>query len=628
VLSQIHWKRILNQSLATFLVCVLFLTGCGGSQERSSKPPAQIAATRPTKLPSSLAEMAPPETLQALNQVLDRYQPQVKILSPQPGAVIESNQVSIQLQVKDLPIFKDADLGIGPHLDVVLDNSPSQMVYDLDQPLVFKDLAPGTHTLRVFASRPWHESFKNEGSFAQVTFHLFTPTTANNPSSSLPLLTYNAPAGTIGAEPVLLDFYLSNAPLRLATGSQLVEGTHDWRIRCTVNGQSFTLDRWQPLYLTGFQPGKNWVRLELINAQGQLIDNAFNDVIQVVDYQPNGQDTVSKLLRGDIKLAKAKSMILPGFKAIEEPEATPEVPVPVVEAIPTVPEPVETPAIAPLPIETPEAVITPEPIATPGLLPESSLTPQAEEQPKPVIAPQKKGWGGFFSRSSTPNVPAVFEPTPTAEPTAEPIEKPQTSVEITPETPATPEAVPAPESESTPAKKGWGSFFSRSSAPNLPTIAEPTPTTEPTAEPALAEEQKASVEVTPDPVTPPEAVLTPAKKSWGSFFSRSGVKVAPGSDAESRPTTESNNNSDEESSVSGGATPGLTAPEMPSVPPSEPSPELTSSGSSLNSLIGGSSSSSEPTNATQPQPFGRVVRRRSPAMPVPTEKPEASLSDH
>jgi hypothetical protein len=146
--------------------------------------------------------------------------------------------------------------GLGPHLHVILDNQPYQAVYDLDKPLVFEDLPPGTHTLRVFRLPPWHESFKNEGAYAQTTFHIFTKTTDNNPDPALPLLTYSRPTGSYGAEPIMLDFYLTNAPLHLVAQESADDDIADWRIRVTANGQSFVLDRWQPVYLKGFKRGK------------------------------------------------------------------------------------------------------------------------------------------------------------------------------------------------------------------------------------------------------------------------------------------------------------------------------------------------------------------------------------
>lgn len=248
------------------------LQGCG---DRLQVSDTSVSGSRPTLRVGKISEVSPPGVIQLLRQDLDRYQPQVKILTPKPDQVITDNTLAVNFQVRDLPIFQNLKLGLGPHLEVVLDHQPYTMVYDISQPLVLEDLEPGTHTLRVFASRPWHESFKNEGAYAQVTFHVFTKTNDNYPSVELPLLTYSRPTGSYGAEPILLDFYLTNAPLHLIAQEQAEDDVADWRIRCTINGQSFLLDRWQPLYLKGFQPGNNWVQLEYLDQQGRLLQNGF-----------------------------------------------------------------------------------------------------------------------------------------------------------------------------------------------------------------------------------------------------------------------------------------------------------------------------------------------------------------
>jgi len=65
----------------------------------------------------------------------------------------------VQLQVQDLPIFKNQELDMGPHLHVILDNQPYIAVYDLDQPGVSRltpwyphlaglRLAPGMRALK------------------------------------------------------------------------------------------------------------------------------------------------------------------------------------------------------------------------------------------------------------------------------------------------------------------------------------------------------------------------------------------------------------------------------------------------------------------------------------------------
>lgn len=109
---------------------------------------------------AEIVEVSPPVIIQQLQSSLATYQPQVTILSPAADQLLKDDRVVVRFQVKDLPIFKDPKWGLGPHLEVLLDNQPAQALYDLNQPLNLEELAPGTHTLRAFAARPWGESFK------------------------------------------------------------------------------------------------------------------------------------------------------------------------------------------------------------------------------------------------------------------------------------------------------------------------------------------------------------------------------------------------------------------------------------------------------------------------------------
>jgi len=284
-------------------------------QVRSASSEQLTTRVQGSSSTADIIEVSPPEVIQQLRPALEKYQPQVSIISPQMDAVLEDNTISVQLRVEDLPLFKDSGLGMGPHLHVILDNQPYQAVYDLSQPLTFPDLSAGTHTVRVFASRPWHESFKNEGAYAQTTFHIFTKTQDNSPSSTLPLLTYSRPTGSYGAEPVMLDFYLTNAPLHLVAQESSRDNISDWKIRCTVDGTSFTIDRWQPIYLKGLKPGKNWVKLEFLDEQGNPVQNAFNNTARLITYEPGGQDTLSKLVRGELKAVDARFIVAPDYVA-------------------------------------------------------------------------------------------------------------------------------------------------------------------------------------------------------------------------------------------------------------------------------------------------------------------------
>jgi hypothetical protein len=469
------WSKTLLSSIAIALLWSLW--GCSDRIETSLPPEKPLSGSSVVKL----AEVAPPPVLQELRSQLDPYQPQVAILEPKAEEVLSDTTVSVKLQVKDLPIFKNDELEMGPHLHLILDNQPYQAVYNADEPILFENLEPGTHTLRVFAARPWHESFKNNGAYAQTTFHIIAPTNSNALEVTKPLLTYSRPKGSYGAEPILLDFYLTNAPLHLVAAENPDDDIEDWRIRVTINGQSFLVDTWQPLYLTGFQPGKNWVKLELLDEEGNPTENGFNTTVRLIDYEPNGQDTLSKLVRGELSVADAQGMIDPNYIPPAPPEEVPTVeeepPQPDIFSEPAVEEtqPIEPELVQPPPAEEspePSEIEPSPPTETPAVEEESAI----KEPPAPGI-------------EETPAVEEVPLPTP-IEPSVEVVPLPEVEPSPPAETPAAKEEakieeIPVPGVEEMPAVE---------EVP-LPTPIEP------------------PVEVVPFPeVEPPPEVETPVAK--------------------------------------------------------------------------------------------------------------------
>ncbi|MGF1519850.1 MAG: hypothetical protein ACFCVB_18890 [Nodosilinea sp.] len=400
------------------LAAIALLTFTTVSCAKPTQPTELISepTPQPNRLTGQIAEVSPPTVLETLKQIIDAYTPQVRLLSPRPGEVLNDTSVTVRLQVRGLPLFKNDDWQLGPHLHLFLDNEPYRAVYDLSEPITFENLAPGTHTLRVFASRPWHESFKNQGAFDQRTFHVVAPTPQNELDANAPLLTYSRPQSTYGAEPIMLDFYLTNAPLHMSAQAEANDDLHDWRIRCTVNDQSFVFDQWQPIWLKGFKPGRNWVQLELIDEAGNPIDNRFNNTVRIIDYQPGGTDSLSRLVRGELDIQDIAGIIDPTYvppappEPEAEPEAEPETPQPE-NAVPEAPEPqpaetegteaqpeppsaepsAETspaeppPPGSPTPAESDDAV---QP--NPFLRPESSPAP-LDPQDHPEIAPEDRG---------------------------------------------------------------------------------------------------------------------------------------------------------------------------------------------------------------------------------------------
>ena len=321
----IRKRYALFKSLILSLL-ILSLTACGGKAVSQDVPInlAEKAIEQKTpQLPKNISEIAPPKVIQELSQTLEVYQPQVKILNPLPDELLQEDKLEVRLEVKDLPIFKNPQYGLGSHLKVILDNQPGLEIYDLTQALELSDLSPGTHTLRVFASSPWNESFKNEGAYAQTTFHIFTKSDDNHPDTSLPILTYNLPEGSYGAQPILLDFYLTNAPLHILAKDNPDNPIADWRIRCTINGESFILDRWQSIYLKGFKPGQNWVKLEFLDNQGNPVKNVFNSTVRIINYEPDGIDTLAKIFRGELSAEDLRVIVDPDYAAEKPTEVTP-----------------------------------------------------------------------------------------------------------------------------------------------------------------------------------------------------------------------------------------------------------------------------------------------------------------
>lgn len=540
----INWWRKFIKAIVLFLVTgliVVSLIGCSDrsvGETRSSNDTQISSAQRSTKI----AEVSPPEVIQQLRQSLEMHRPQVTILSPQPDEVLQDPTVNVRLQVQDLPVFKNEELNLGPHLNVILDNQPYIRVYNLKDLLILSDLAPGTHTLRVFATYPWDESFKNEGAYAQTTFHIFAKDNNNSPALDQPLLTYNTPQEVFSAEPVLLDFYLTNAPLHVVAQAKQQANIADWRIRCTINGESFILDRWQPLYLQGFRPGRNWVQLEFIDEQGNSLPNVFNNTIRVATYEPTAKDILGKLVKGQISVAEARGIVEPNYINTS----------PIIEPTP-VPSPNVLPEVIPSPeVETklPEQL----PLGETEIDPEQEIEKEKETELEPTeqtVQPEsnleRQKPGGFFNRfrrrevqptpSVTPIVPKAVpertEITETEETVPEKLEIPapkQTIPEIEPLEPqssseaeslttspqeATPEAPllePLPEGIQ-PSEKQPGGFFNRFRRRSLiQRSPEPSPTPEiidsPSSQPEAPEISPQSESVVP-PISTEEELQKP-----------------------------------------------------------------------------------------------------------------------
>ncbi len=164
----------------------------------------------------------------------------------------------------------------------------------------------------------------------------------------------------------------------------------DWRIRVTVNGDDFVLDQWEPLYLKGFKPGKNWVKLEYIDENGNPLNNVFSNTARLINWEPQGQDGLSRIVRGEVSLEEARAIADPTYTYTPPPEpiAAPDpepvaVPSPEPKSVPVVPPALDrVPGIMPAPVMAPE----PAPKAMPGKI-FQDVAPAPSPSPSPVESP-------------------------------------------------------------------------------------------------------------------------------------------------------------------------------------------------------------------------------------------------
>src|SRR6266481_3742970 len=303
--------RIPRSSLLSFSLCFAALLITAGCQQANEN--ANTTATTNATPPGAQTLTVIPRPQKIMDAMKargtqDDAKPMLKIALPAKNATINGSTVEVKLELSgDLKGYmphKDPATGKGNHIHVILDNQPYEAYYELGQPFELRNVIAGKHTLRVFPSRPWHESYKNDGAFQMVSFTVkgggdaAKPTTtntgqtmANNNSSAAPkptregkdmasssagaldpakpLLTYSRPKGEYKAEdanPIMIDFWLTGAKLKGDGG--------EYRVRYIVDDDDAKyIDKWEPIWLSGWINGKHSVRLELIDKDGKPLEN-------------------------------------------------------------------------------------------------------------------------------------------------------------------------------------------------------------------------------------------------------------------------------------------------------------------------------------------------------------------
>ena len=303
--------------LLLLIIVAAFAAACGPAVSELKNTSNSNSGAEATPAPQTLSVVERPQKIKdmmAARGEQDAAKPTLKIVEPKADSTVASSTVKVKLDISgDLKGYKphmDMETKMGNHIHVILDNQPYEAYYNLDQEFELRNVSDGEHTLRVFASRPWHESYKNEGSFQMVKFSVKNgnadvnkPVTTNSGNTmsnanadaaptpegkdmkestagavdaKKPLLTYSRPKGEYkgaDADAIMIDFWLSNADLRQRPSDNGIV-PDAYRVRYSIDGgEPKYIDIWQPIWLSGWTAGKHTIKLELVDKEGNVVDN-------------------------------------------------------------------------------------------------------------------------------------------------------------------------------------------------------------------------------------------------------------------------------------------------------------------------------------------------------------------
>ena len=265
---------------AVLLAAVLFL---GAGLPVHARPgffnrdAGSAAKPLPSSAPSGkLQEVAPPGAVQQLRQNLQQHRPSLRLIDPSNDSIVTTDALELSFEIEDWPLSRDPELGLGPHVVLQIDNrAPLRLSESNGNRLKVRidDLEAGSHRFSAWAAYPWGEAVQAPGASVQGRLHLWQKLQGTQPERDAPWLVPVSPAGEQGLQPLLVDWLIWNAPLQ-----NLREGDGRWRLRISIDGDSFLVDHQEALWLKGSNSsGSHDIQMELLNGLGEPITPIFNN---------------------------------------------------------------------------------------------------------------------------------------------------------------------------------------------------------------------------------------------------------------------------------------------------------------------------------------------------------------
>ena len=245
-----------------------------GWMNRSPEASEELPVIPPSS--GRLQEVAPPGAAQEIKRRLSNRRPQLRLLTPKADSINKTSKIELTLAIEDWPVSKDPDLGIGPHVAIQVDDRPLIRIDQLDNKRLkvqLNDLTPGSHRFAAWAAYPWGEAVKSAGASLQWQLHQWQQLEGTQPQANEPWLVPNPITDHINRQPLLIDWLLWNAPLQ-----NLRDGDAQWRVRISLDGDSFLADRQDALWLKGNgSNGGATLQMELLDGRGEPLQPVFNN---------------------------------------------------------------------------------------------------------------------------------------------------------------------------------------------------------------------------------------------------------------------------------------------------------------------------------------------------------------
>lgn len=267
---------IQNKILATGSIAILALSACNNTNTDST-------STNDTAMHTTAAAAAPIaiQPVTGSPEFPDAKLGIKNVKAEMQGA--DSVKITIDYDVKNYELKNQTGDAAnkecnnskdGQHIHFILDNQPYIALYEPTK--TFTVAVKSEHYLMSFLSRSYHESVKTPD--AGVLYHFSVDEKGKLTKMEIPktpMIFYSRPKGQyIGADTknLLLDFYVYNTTLA-ADGN---------KVKASVNGTDFTIDKWQPYFIQNAPMGDVTVNVQLVDKDGKNIEGVNTSVSRSV----------------------------------------------------------------------------------------------------------------------------------------------------------------------------------------------------------------------------------------------------------------------------------------------------------------------------------------------------------